>query len=87
MLIPVCSPSCLTRTHPALFLTFLPTPLVLLTDSNGQQAVHIAPEAFDVTTAAFGSEISFWQDALPGALKGNLKLVSLEIDFFDLRLG
>lgn len=62
--------------YDSLFLTFLPTPLALLTDSNGQQAVHIAPEAFDVATAAFGSEISFWQDALPGALKGNLKSLS-----------
>lgn len=50
---------------PALFLTFVPTPLVLLTDSSGNQNVHIAPEAFNVSSAAFGSEIHTWEEALP----------------------
>ncbi|THH21164.1 hypothetical protein EW146_g370 [Bondarzewia mesenterica] len=66
----------INRCYDSSFLTFVPTPLVLLTDSTGQQAVHIAPEAFDVATAAFGSEVSFWQDALPGKLKGNLQSLS-----------
>ena len=60
----------------ALFLTFLPTPLVLLTDSAGHQSVHIAPEAFDVATAEFKDEVQFWQNALPGSLKGKLSSVS-----------
>lgn len=61
---------------PALFLTFLPIPLVLLTDSNGEQNVHIAPEAFAVASAEFSDELNVWQDALPGALKGKLSSVS-----------
>ncbi|OSD05135.1 hypothetical protein PYCCODRAFT_1432889 [Trametes coccinea BRFM310] len=60
----------------SLFLTFLPTPLVLLTDAAGNQSVHIAPEAFDVATAEFGTEVTVWQDALPGALKGQLASLS-----------
>lgn len=49
----------------ALFLTFVPTPLALLTDSDGTQNVHIAPEAFNVSSAAFGSEIRTWEEVLP----------------------
>ncbi|KAL7277149.1 hypothetical protein ACG7TL_008995 [Trametes sanguinea] len=60
----------------SLFLTFLPTPLVLLTDAAGNQSVHIAPEAFDVATAEFGTEVTVWQDALPGGLKGQLASLS-----------
>ncbi|KAI0659833.1 hypothetical protein C8Q70DRAFT_914914 [Cubamyces menziesii] len=60
----------------SLFLTFLPTPLVLLTDSAGHQSVHIAPEAFDVATAEFKDEVQFWQNALPGSLKGKLSSLS-----------
>ena len=60
----------------ALFLNYLPTPLVLLTDKHGLQAVHIAPEAFAVATAQFQDEIRFWQDALSGDLKGQLESVS-----------
>ncbi|TFY69582.1 hypothetical protein EVG20_g3099 [Dentipellis fragilis] len=58
------------------FLTFLPTPLVHLTDSDGIQSVHIAPEAFEVARAAFGDEVSFWQNALEGNLKGQLESLS-----------
>jgi hypothetical protein len=61
----------------SLFLTFVPLPLVLLTDARGNQAVHIAPEAFTVASAEFADEVSFWQDALPGKLKGELASVSL----------
>lgn len=61
--------------YDSLFLSFVPTPLVLLTDAQGDQAVHIAPEAFQVASAEFADEISVWQDALPGKLKGQLALV------------
>ncbi|KAI0367401.1 hypothetical protein BV20DRAFT_562841 [Pilatotrama ljubarskyi] len=60
----------------SLFLTFVPTPLVFLTDAFGRQSVHIAPEAFTVATAEFKDEVQFWQDALPGALKGQLASLS-----------
>ncbi|KAI0628556.1 hypothetical protein C8Q77DRAFT_1067837 [Trametes polyzona] len=60
----------------SLFLTYLPTPLVFLTDAAGHQSVHIAPEAFDVATAEFKDEVQFWQDALPGSLKGQLASLS-----------
>ncbi|KAI0355821.1 hypothetical protein OH77DRAFT_1424077 [Trametes cingulata] len=60
----------------SLFLTFVPTPLVLLTDAFGRQSVHIAPEAFTVATAEFKDEVQFWQDALPGDLKGKLASLS-----------
>ena len=50
--------------------------MVYLTDAFGHQSVHIAPEAFTVATAEFGDEVSVWQNALPGALKGKLESVS-----------
>jgi hypothetical protein len=50
------------------FVNYLPTPLVLLAG----RAIHIAPEAFTVASAEFGAEVQVWQDALPGALKGQL---------------
>lgn len=59
----------------AFFVNYLPTPLVLLTDSSGNQAVHIAPEAFKVASAEFPDQIEFWQNALPGKLKGQLASV------------
>ncbi|PSS35390.1 hypothetical protein PHLCEN_2v1663, partial [Hermanssonia centrifuga] len=62
--------------YDSLFLTFLPIPLVFLTDSNGAQAVHIAPEAFTVASAEFADELQVWQNALPGALKGQLSSLS-----------
>jgi hypothetical protein len=60
----------------ALFLSFLPIPLVLLTDTTGAQNVHIAPEAFNVSSVEFSDEIQVWQNALPGNLKGQLATVS-----------
>ncbi|KAI4523458.1 hypothetical protein K525DRAFT_361264 [Schizophyllum commune Loenen D] len=54
--------------YDSLYVTYLPTPLVVV---DGQD-VHIAPEAFDVASAEFGEDISFWQEALPGDLKGKL---------------
>ena len=68
--------------YDSLFLTFLPTPLVLLTDDQGEQAVHIAPEAFEVASVEFADEIQVWQDALPGDLKGQLASVSNYLLFF-----
>ncbi|KAL0577205.1 hypothetical protein V5O48_004803, partial [Marasmius crinis-equi] len=55
------------------FLNYLPIPLVLLTDANGDQSVHIAPEAFSVASAEFPDQVQVWQDALPGDLKGKLQ--------------
>jgi hypothetical protein len=46
-----------------------------LTDSSGNQAVHIAPEAFQVASAEFPDEIDVWQKALPGGIKGGLASV------------
>ena len=65
------------RRDAALFVNYLPTPLVLLTDDAGHQSVNIAPEAFTVASAEFTDEVKTWQDALPGALKGQLSSVSL----------
>ncbi|KAF7360569.1 Peptidase S41 family protein ustP [Mycena venus] len=58
------------------FLNFLPIPLALLTEKDGTQNVHIVPEAFQVASAEFADEISVWQDALPGPLKGKLETLS-----------
>ncbi|KAJ6459724.1 hypothetical protein C8R47DRAFT_1243393 [Mycena vitilis] len=59
-----------------LFLNFLPIPLALVTETDGSQNVHIVPEAFQVASAEFPDEISVWQDALPGSLKGKLESLS-----------
>ncbi|KAF7325770.1 Peptidase S41 family protein ustP [Mycena kentingensis (nom. inval.)] len=58
------------------FLNFLPIPLTLLTDKFGIQTVHIVPEAFTVATAEFPDQVDFWQNALPGNLKGQLASLS-----------
>ena len=73
----------------SLFLTFVPLPLVLLTDVLGEQAVHIAPEAFSVASVEFADEIDVWQNALPGKLKGQLASVcsfSIDISVIGPRL-
>ncbi|KAJ7913878.1 hypothetical protein B0H13DRAFT_2003844 [Mycena leptocephala] len=62
--------------HHSLFLNFLPIPLTLLTEKDGSQNVHIVPEAFQVASAEFADEISVWQAALPGPLKGKLESLS-----------
>ncbi|KAG6872814.1 hypothetical protein C0995_006413 [Termitomyces sp. Mi166 len=62
--------------HCALYVTYLPIPLVLLTDSDGTQSIHIAPEAYKVASAEFGEDIQFWDDALPGELTGKLSSLS-----------
>ncbi|KAF7296131.1 Peptidase S41 family protein ustP [Mycena kentingensis (nom. inval.)] len=53
----------------SLYISYLPTPLVLLTDSEGVQNVHIASEAFTVASAEFPDQIELWQDALNGQLE------------------
>ncbi|KAK7472784.1 hypothetical protein VKT23_000891 [Stygiomarasmius scandens] len=62
--------------YDSLYISYLPTPLVLLTRPDGKQDVFIAPEAFEVASAEFGDEIEFWQNALPGKLKGQLQSLS-----------
>jgi hypothetical protein len=55
----------------------VPTPLAVLYDKKGNQGIYIAPEAFTVATAEFGADaVQFWQDALPGDLKGKLSSLS-----------
>jgi hypothetical protein len=49
--------------------------LALLTETDGTQNVHIAPEAFEVASAEFADEINVWQNAL-GPLKGQLETLS-----------
>jgi hypothetical protein len=56
-------------------VTYLPTPLVVLTE-KGKQGVYIDPAAFTIATAEFGAQVQVWQDALPGALKGQLASLS-----------
>lgn len=51
--------------------------MVLLTDALGAQRVHIAPEAFKVSSVEFGDELHFWQGSLPEELSGRLELVSV----------
>jgi len=58
-----------------LYGTFVPLPLVHLTDKLGFQHVHIAPEAFKVAKAEFPDQIDLWQNALPESLKGKLESV------------
>ncbi|KAK7044505.1 peptidase S41 family protein ustP [Favolaschia claudopus] len=58
------------------FINYLPIPLTLLTEKDGSQSVHIVPEAFQVASAEFPDEISVWQNALPGSLKGKLDSLS-----------
>lgn len=59
----------------ALYVTYLPLPLVLLTAEDGSQDVYVAPEAFKVASDEFEEEIEFWQDALPDHLQGKLESV------------
>ncbi|KAH8096742.1 hypothetical protein BXZ70DRAFT_334566 [Cristinia sonorae] len=56
--------------------SFLPTPLVPLTDKRGKQDIYIAPEAFTVISNAFPEAVDFWQKSLPGNLKGKLASLS-----------
>lgn len=58
-----------------MFVNYLPTPLVLLSDSRGRQSVHIAPVASKVASAEFPDQIDVWQKALQGKLKDNLQAV------------
>jgi hypothetical protein len=67
--------SCLTPLFLALYISFLPIPLVLLTDSKGAQSIHISPVAFSVAKAEFPDQIDVWQKALPPVLVGKLESV------------
>ncbi|SJK98440.1 uncharacterized protein ARMOST_01707 [Armillaria ostoyae] len=51
------------------FVNYLPTPLVLL---NGTE-VHIALEAYNVSSVQFAGEIPVWERALAGTLDGGLQ--------------
>ncbi|KAF8345916.1 hypothetical protein F5887DRAFT_1061550 [Amanita rubescens] len=62
--------------YDGLYITYLPLPLVLLTEEDGSQNMYIAPEAFSVASAEFKGDIQFWQNALPGQLKGELSTLS-----------
>lgn len=63
--------------YDSLYANYVPTPLAVLYDSKGNQGIYIAPEAFTVATAEFGADaVQFWQDALPGDLKGQLSKLS-----------
>ena len=59
----------------ALYVTYLPVPLVLLTEEGGSQNVYIAPEAYNVAKAEFKDSLDFWENALPDALGLSLKKV------------
>ncbi|KAJ3512815.1 hypothetical protein NLJ89_g3306 [Agrocybe chaxingu] len=62
--------------YATLFINYLPVPLAPLTERDGSQNVHIAPEAFTVASAEFPDQIDVWQNALPGPLKGQLASLS-----------
>ncbi|KAF9526145.1 hypothetical protein CPB83DRAFT_858425 [Crepidotus variabilis] len=63
--------------YDSLYVTYLPLPLVLLNDEvDGAQHIFIAPEAFKVASEEFKDQIGFWQDSLPGKLKGQLASLS-----------
>ncbi|KAF8210375.1 hypothetical protein K438DRAFT_2011782 [Mycena galopus ATCC 62051] len=62
--------------YDSLYISYLPTPVVLLTAEDGSQNVHIAPEAFAIASAEFFDQIDFWQESLPGDLKGQLASLS-----------
>ncbi|KAF9522264.1 hypothetical protein CPB83DRAFT_911433 [Crepidotus variabilis] len=66
----------ITFPQDGLYINYLPLPLSLITDSDGQQSIRIAFEAFDVASAEFSDQIEFWQNTLPGALKGKLSSLS-----------
>ncbi|KAH8828086.1 hypothetical protein DL96DRAFT_1797327 [Flagelloscypha sp. PMI_526] len=60
----------------AAWISFIPLPLVLLTDKEGVQHVHIAPEAYNVSKREFKEELEFWENVLPSDMKGGLKSLS-----------
>ncbi|KAF8806425.1 hypothetical protein BYT27DRAFT_7233838 [Phlegmacium glaucopus] len=62
--------------YDGLYITYLPLPLALLTGKDNSQHVYISPEAFKVASREFKDEIEFWQQALPGHLKGQLASLS-----------
>ncbi len=61
--------------YAAAFVNYLPTPLVLL---NGTE-VHIALEAYNVSSVQFADEILVWERALAGTLDHGLQSVILRV--------
>lgn len=53
--------------YDATYLSFIPFPVVPIT-SNGEQNIHIAPEAFEVISTAFPDVIDVWAQAVGGNL-------------------
>ena len=50
----------------ALFFSYIPTPLVLLADEHGQQAVYIGPKLTTIiSNPNFKEVVPIWQKALP----------------------
>jgi len=64
----------------ALWVNYVPAPLVLLAEENDTQAIYISKSAFNISGAMFGDDLQFWQDALPGNLSGRLDLVRPKLD-------
>ncbi|PPQ63478.1 hypothetical protein CVT24_005135 [Panaeolus cyanescens] len=62
--------------YDSLYVTYIPLPLVLVTNENGGQDVHIAPEAFAVASTEFQEQMSVWQSDLPYPLRGQLESLS-----------
>lgn len=56
----------LTSVGTGVYATYNPFPLVLLTNpSDGSQAIHIAPNAHEITSNLFSEdELKFWVDGL-----------------------
>ncbi|KAJ2928316.1 hypothetical protein H1R20_g8781, partial [Candolleomyces eurysporus] len=48
----------------------------VMIDEDGSQAVHIAPEAYDLAVAEFGDSLWFWEASLPRPLTGGLASLS-----------
>ncbi|KAH6913966.1 hypothetical protein BKA70DRAFT_1260005 [Coprinopsis sp. MPI-PUGE-AT-0042] len=64
------------RCFDSLWVTYLPLPLSLLTEEDGSQNIYVSPEAFTLASVEFADSIDWWQDALPGDLKGRLAELS-----------
>ncbi|KAF5316870.1 hypothetical protein D9611_003976 [Ephemerocybe angulata] len=65
-----------SRCYDSLYITYLPLPLVLLTDESGAQGVYIAPEAHEVAQKEFKDAVSFWVKLLPTVFEKKLRALS-----------
>ena len=70
----------------ALYVTYIPHLLVVLTTSDGSKHVHIAPKAFTVASNKFKDNVEFWQEAAFQVIwkASSLRCVSL---FHSLKLS